>query len=293
MEKVQNDNTLDELYKRYESRGRNYNSSPECAEQEGREILTRSVARTRDLGQYKSGVGARREGITDDDFVNLYRATREYAHEKNTKLDTAVLLQNIDSDRYKHKPAVMETQKKGVKSKLQAEANRSNPKKLQELDGGVESAEKKSRPMSEKLKKTAKKAAETWIPLEEKNKERVIEGEKTKIPLGTILAIAIITISLLLIVGSTVLLSSANSEQNELTASIEALDKEIAELQEKLDRKNEGADIEVFAQEHGMIGQEHINAEYINSNKNDGVETHGNEKFSLNSLINWFFGILS
>ena len=293
MGKVQNDSTLDELYKRYQNRGMNYNASPECAEQEGREILTRTVAQTRNLGQYKSGVESNRSNITDEDFVNLYRATREYAREKNTKLDTAVLLQNIDSDRYKHKPVAMENQKKDVKSKLKAEADRSNPKKLQESENDVKRIEKKPKSMTSKVKEVAKEAAKTWIPLEEKSNEKVVQGEKTQIPFGTILAIAIITISLLLIVGSTVLLSSAKSERNELLASIETLDKEIAELQEELDRKNEGADIKGFAQEQGMINQEHINAEYINNNKFDGVEIYRNEKFSLNSLINWFFGILS
>ena len=68
---------------------------------------------------------------------------------------------------------------------------------------------------------------------------------------------------------------------------IEGLDKEIEQLQGDLDRKNADADIDIFAQEHGMINQEHVNAEYINSNKTDGVEKHQNEKVSLASLIQW------
>ena len=41
-----------------------------------------------------------------------------------------------------------------------------------------------------------------------------------------------------------------------------------------------------------MIGQEHVNAEYIDSNKADGVQKHENDEFSFASLIKWFFGFL-
>ena len=91
-----------------------------------------------------------------------------------------------------------------------------------------------------------------------------------------------------MIVGSVVLLGSARRTQNELKDSIEKLDFEISELNTELNKKNENLDIEFYAKEVlGMINQEHVNAEYINSNKTDGVEKHQNEKVSLASLIQW------
>ena len=91
-----------------------------------------------------------------------------------------------------------------------------------------------------------------------------------------------------MIVGSAVLLGAARREQNDLKDEIENLDFQIGELNTELNKRNEKIDIEFYAQEVlGMINQEHVNAEYINSNKTDGVEKHQVEKVSLASLINW------
>ena len=145
----------------------------------------------------------------------------------------------------------------------------------------------------EKIKEVAKVAAKTWIPLEERHNENIVEGTKTKIPKKLILAIILITVSLLLIVMSAVILDSARNKKNALKESIEDLDSEIAQLETDLNKKNEGIDIEIFAEEVlGMINQEHANAEYIDSNKTDGVEKQEENKTSFTSLIEWFFQFL-
>ena len=145
----------------------------------------------------------------------------------------------------------------------------------------------------EKIKEVFRKAAKIWIPLEERNEERIVEGTKTRVPKKLILSIAMITMSLLLIVTSAVILDSARSEQNELEDAVEDLDAEIGQLETDLNKKNEGLDIEIFAEEVlGMINQEHANAEYIDSNKTDGVEKIEEEKSSLTSLIQWFLQFL-
>lgn len=306
MKKVQNaekqDRALDELYKRYENRGMNYDSSPEYADQEGRAIHTRSIApksyrvsgRTAEnLYKYKNGVSGARKYMTDGDFADYYKATREYTPDGNFEPDTAVILQKIDRERYRKNNIPEKNQKADVKEQLKREADRSNPKRSKIASKNSEQKPKSPSNASSKIKEVAKVAAKTWIPLEEMNDEKVVEGKKTKIPTNVILAIVVITVSLLLIVGSTVLLGTAQSEQNELEEMIEGLDKEIEQLQGDLDRKNADVDIDIFAQEHGMINQEHVNAEYIDSYKTDGVIKHENEKFSLTSLINWFFGILN
>lgn len=145
----------------------------------------------------------------------------------------------------------------------------------------------------EKIKEVLRKAAKTWIPLEERNREQIVEGVRSKTPKKPILAIITITISLLLIVMSSVIVDSARIEQNKLKQSIKRLDSEIAQLETDLNKKNEGLDIEIFAQEVlGMINQEHANAEYIDSNKTDGVVKHEETKTSLTSLIEWFIQFL-
>ena len=184
----------------------------------------------------------------------------------------------------------MKNEKNDIKKKLKAEADRNNPKGLsQKREIGYEKPmSEKNSITSDKIKSVAKEAVKTWIPIEERHQERIVEGTKTKIPSGIILAILIITISLLMIVASAVLLGSAQREQSSLKESIEDLDFQISELNTALNKKNENIDIEFFAEEElGMINQEHVNAEYINSNKTDGVVKQNDEKASLTSLINW------
>lgn len=141
-----------------------------------------------------------------------------------------------------------------------------------------------------KVKEFIKDAAKTWIPLEERKKEKMVQGGKTKLPASLILAIMVITVSLLMIVSSSVLLGSARNEQNDLEDKIALADKEIAELRTDLDKKNDEAGVESFAKEElGMISQEHVNFEYINSNKTDEFEGEKTEQVSFSSLIRWIF----
>ncbi len=306
MKKVQRsakqDTALDELYKRYEDRGNNYNKSPEYAEQESRALLTRSsapksyrVVGGTDLKKYKSGVSVSGRYMTEGDFATYYRANRDYTPDSSTSLDEAVVLDGIDRERYKNKNKINNNKmdRKDVKAQLIAEAQRANPKALGSRVENKAAKHKAEHKKASKVKEAARVAAKTWIPLDERNTEKCVEGKKTKMPTGAILAILVIAFSLLLIVASSMLLSSARLEQSEIKESIGELETEVDKLQDDLDKKNEDADIEIFAKEElGMIGQEHVNAEYIDSNKADGVQKHENDEFSFASLIKWFFGFL-
>lgn len=304
MKKVHNagnsEKALDELFERYERRGANYNGSPEYNEQKTREINMRANARKsykisgqsiNELRKYKNGAGGIRKNITEGDFADYFKATREYMPESNVELDTLVLLQRMDQARYTKKDAMnTKNDRNDVKSKLKAEADRNNPKIAKGKNLKNSEKQKKQGNTTSKIKEVAKVAAKTWIPIEERKEENIVKGGKTKLPVTLILAIIVITVSLLLIVASAVLLGSAKSEQNELEEKISALDMEISELRTDLDRKNADADIEIFAKEElGMIKQEHVNFKYINSDKTDGVEKQQSEKVSFSSLINWIF----
>lgn len=304
MKKVHNagnsERALDELFERYERRGANYNGSPEYNEQKTREINMRANARKsykisgqsiNELRKYKNGAGGIRKNITEGDFADYYKATREYTPESNVELDTLVLLQRMDQARYTKKDAMnTKNDRNDVKSKLKAEADRNNPKIAKGKNLKNSEKQKKQGNTTSKIKEVAKVAAKTWIPIEERKEDNIVKGGKTKLPVTLILAIIVITVSLLLIVASAVLLGSAKREQNELEEKISALDMEISELRTDLDRKNADADIEIFAKEElGMIKQEHVNFKYINSDKTDGVEKQQSEKVSFSSLINWIF----
>ena len=265
MKKVQNsekqNRAQNELLKYYENRASGFDNSSAYTEQRAREIASRAASQ---------------------------KVKREYTPEANARLDTLVVLDGIDEARYKDDKNKMNTNKNDIKAKLEREAARSNPKR-----DGVETqgnSKKQSKKANSKIKDLTQEAVKTWVPLEERHNETIIEGNKTKFPKGIVLAIIVITISLLLIVSSIVLLGSAKNEKNALEDEIKALDFEISELKTDLDRKNENADIEIFAEEHlGMIKQEHVKAEYINSNKTDGVERIDAEKISFKSLIQWIF----
>ena len=308
MKRVQNatsqEKALNELYKRYDKRGMTYDRSPEYTEQKSREISTRTTAPKSykisasgvdNLKKFKNGVAGKRRYMTDGDFARYYKASREYTPEANVELDTTILLQKIDSARYKKEKAPMKTDKNDIKKKLKAEADRSNPKRPVKNQVRRENAPAASKPTTKQstINQVAREAAKTWIPIEERNDERIVEGTKTKLPTKVILAIAVITISLLMIVASAVLVSTALYEQNELKDGIEDLEFQISELETDLNKKNEKIDIEYFAKEElGMINQEHVNAEYINSNKTDGVVKHETDKASITSLIDWIFQFL-
>lgn len=269
MKKVQNasshEKALDELLKRYEERGASYNQSPEYGELQTREITMRS---------------------------NLQKTKREYTPDNNVELDTTVILQGIDQVRYGKKDNMnKDNYRNDVKSKLKAQADKTNPKihDEQESNGGDNLRKDKLR-KKVNVKEITKEAAKTWIPLNERNEEKIEQGSKIKAPVTLIFAIIVITLSLMMIVASAVLLGSAKNEQNELEEKIALLDVEISELRTDLDRKNAAADIETFAKEElGMISQEHVNFKYINSNKNDELIVEETEKVSLGSLIKWIF----
>ena len=265
MKKVQNsekqNRAQNELLNRYENRTNSFDNSSAYTEQRAREIATRATTQ---------------------------KLKREYTPQANARLDTLVLLDRIDDARYKEDKDKMNTNKNDIKAKLEREAARSNPKSANEGKKSTSQNQKES--TSSKIKDVAKSAAKTWIPIEERNNETIIEGKKTKFPGGIALAVLVITISLLLIVSSMVLLGSAKNEKNALKDEIEAHDAEISELQTDLDKKNENADIEIFAEEHlGMIKQEHVKVEYIKSNKTDGITKIDAEKISFKSLIQWIF----
>ena len=138
MKKVQSgrntEKTLDELYKRYENRTSTYDRSREYAEQKSRELSTRSNAPKSyklsssdgvNIKKYKNGIAGNRKYMTEGDFANYYKATREYTPQANVELDTTILLQKIDRARYK-KESVLPKKKNDIKRKLKAEALRSS-----------------------------------------------------------------------------------------------------------------------------------------------------------------------
>ena len=164
MKQVQNasfDNrAIEELCKRYRDRGMNYSGARESAEQEGNEIYSRTVAphsyktsseAAYEKYKYQNGIKNGRRYMTEGDFVEFYRATREYAPAYDDRIDTAVILENIDRKRYK-KNVPDKVIKKDIKAQLRVEAQKANPKSSVAQDSAKPS--KVRRASSEIAKKT-------------------------------------------------------------------------------------------------------------------------------------------
>ena len=306
MKKVQNvaknDSALEELCKRYENRGKTYSTSPESVKQQSREISKRStapksyrVSGNENVNRYKSGASGNKKYMTDSDFANYYQARRDYVVDESVKVDSNIELQRIDGRKNaKKKNSSPSLQgRNDIRLQLQRQASVSNPKKKTTVIINENKPLKKEsiNKNTQKAKQIVKKVAKEWIPIKEVEEETVIDGAKINIPTKMILTIALIGISLLLIVAGTVLLSSAQRRCMTLENDIAKLDAIIEELSVELDKKNENADIEIFAKEElGMISQEHVRVEYIN-NKTDEVVVKG-ESSLLTSLIEWFFSFL-
>lgn len=304
-----NKGALDELHRRNEHRTEAFDRSPEFAEQRMRELASRSLASKTykvssvefsELQKYKNGVSGKGAYMTEHDFANRYRAKRQYIPEAKVEIDSIMVLNKIEEDRYKKTKARPKRQAESKKTQIPSNKAKSTAPGVKNEKGAnrkmpMPKANAKPNSKSEnpsKFKEAAREAAKTWIPLEERHREKVVQGTPTKLPKDVIFAILVIAVSLLLIVGSAVLLGSAKREQSELENMISKLDSQISELEDELERKNAYADIEIYANEHGMISKEHISVEYINSNKTDSVESTNSDSFSLSTLIKWFFGNL-
>lgn len=214
MKKAQNvpfDNrAIDELCARYRNRGMNYSGAPESAEQEDKELSSRTVAPSfyktsfkaaYEKQKYKNGIENGRRYMTDGDFVNFYRATREYAPAYENRLDTAIVLDNIDQKRYK-KISPDKTVKKNVGAQLRLEADRVNPKARVETE--IDRAERKEKKdPSVKTKKT-NKAEEIRA-----RRGEPLEREERRFDFKSMLTFGAITLSLILIIGSAVIFGIA------------------------------------------------------------------------------------
>ena len=301
MKKAQNasnhEKALDELVKRYEKRGEAYNKSPEYAEQQSREMEMRanlrksnktSTQEIENLRGDKTVASRRSNSSDDDDFAEYYRASREYTPSTTAEPDAFVMMHGMEQSGYTKKSNMNNKDSNDIKAKLREEADRTNPKGTDKASAPSENEEAGKK--TSKIKEAAKVAAKTWLPVEDRKSENIVKGGKNKIPVTLILAIIVIMLSLLMIVGSAVLLSSAKREQNDLKDKISEIDTEISELRTDLDKKNAEADIEKFATEElGMISKEHVNFEYINSNKTDELEKEEIKKVSFGSLMKWIF----
>jgi hypothetical protein len=137
MAKVQNakepKKALNELYKRYEGRGMTFDRSREHLKKvkSGLDENHSKIASASKTGAnpQKSKNGIPTKGfITDKEFADRFRASREYVPKANVDLETTILLQKVNKSKLDKAAIPVKSKKNDIRKKLMAEANRNNPK---------------------------------------------------------------------------------------------------------------------------------------------------------------------
>lgn len=138
MAKVQNakepKKALNELYKRYEGRGMTFDRGRQHLAKDkgdvdkGRYSEIKNASKT-GANTQKSKNGTPTKGfITDKEFADRFKASREYVPKANVDLETTILLQKIDKSKLDKGAIPVKSKRNDIRKKLMAEANRNNPK---------------------------------------------------------------------------------------------------------------------------------------------------------------------
>ena len=126
---------LNELFKRYEGRGMTYDRGRENVGKSAsleKEKNSSSKAQT-DLSaasnsQKRKNGAPKKEYITDKEFAERFKASREYVPKANVDLEGRILLQKVGNSKNEKGLIPIKSKKSDIRKKLMAQANRNNPK---------------------------------------------------------------------------------------------------------------------------------------------------------------------
>ena len=137
---------------------------------------------------------------------------------------------------------------------------------------------KKARGLTSYLKASElERLAAEWFPKDKK--ENRLDGKRKRMPRGIISLIAVITLSLLLIVCSSVMVSRSSGEVSKLEYKIEVLEGQRSELKTKLEVKNDLLEIQKIAvEEYGMISGDYAASRYVDVTDDEVIEDYGEKK---------------
>lgn len=146
-----------------------------------------------------------------------------------------------------------------------------------------------NRSTGEKMKRI-KEVTKDWLP-----EEKIVSVKTKRSPrrmAKAVAAIAGIAVSLVMIVGGTVLVSDASREAKELEGELRTLELQRNELSLELDMKN---DINVLRDkainELGMIRKEYVDAVYLDVSGSDSIQAHeyeGDKNVGISAILSAF-----
>jgi hypothetical protein len=103
--------------------------------------------------------------------------------------------------------------------------------------------------------------------------EEVIEGKKKRIPRSVFPTLAVVTMSLLLVVCSSVMVSRASSDVSKLEYKLEVLQESKNDLEGKLVEKNDMLDIQRIAvEDYQMITRGYVKSKYLDVTEKEKIE---------------------
>ena len=221
---------------------------------------------------YKSGEFRGNKYMTSEDFVAYFhnRGKVSYAEgtrKKITEENAGEILRSGEGAKKEQKK--FETRDDDVKVFGSSKKKKAEPN----VDGRTAVFNRQDGKRLEKVKAVANE----WLP-EEKIVKVKTKRSPRRIAKATV-AIAGVALSLLMIVGGSVLVSDANREAKELENELKALEIQRSALDLELDMKNDVNLIKDKAvNELGMIGKEYVEAKYLGVSGSDSIYAYENEE---------------
>ena len=234
-----------------------------------------SERKAMDVKKYKSlGIRVGKEGVcaednkykslnfngksymSSDDFAAYYKDLRDYklprfysrAEREYEDAEAAMADKNVQESGKSPKKAVWLAITKHAKDKVRDSPSHINREEFREF-------------------------ANEWFLVE--SEKEIGEGKKSKLPAGVISTFAVVALSLLLIVCSSVMVSRASARISSLEDRIDELSFIKRDLEGKLEVKNNMLKIkDIAVEEYGMISGDYASARYVDLCEDEKIEKH-------------------
>jgi hypothetical protein len=111
--------------------------------------------------------------------------------------------------------------------------------------------------------------------IRKQSEEEMIEGKKKRIPRGVLPTIAVVTLSLLMVVCSSVMVSRATADVGNLEDEIEELRDVRSDLEADLVVKNDMLNIkDIAVNQYGMISSDYATSRYLDIAEDERIEIY-------------------
>lgn len=274
---------IEMLCDRYRDRGIATHVRADAALQERNEALTRAMAPGAYVrpervsggkrNKYRSGTFNGIPYMTADDFAAYYKAQRGYKTPDYSNLDTreeeTVRVEPISARAVTKPPkkAVWLTETEKLPTFLRALLRHPVGVKLNEL-------------------------AADWFPVEKEQestpKEKQSFGKRFGFASGVMASLVMVAFALTMIVGSSVMVSHANSEIADIRSEYEQAEALNRELGAKMEQKDDMLAIGALARSYGMVSAEYISSEYAGGAAEDSIVAYPEEdggNFDLSAIL--------